>query len=132
GPVVPLKSCIQVLNGFGKSLEVILPKLREGYITADAKLARHLALENPEAFFLAPTGETFHNVTVTGGKQRNEGPLSIKRELREVVKMMAELEGAIRAEDSRILHLGYELSDLTGLLARMEDEMRAAEMQAMT
>src|SRR6185503_6887971 len=26
-PIVPLKSCIKVLNGFGKSLEVILPKL---------------------------------------------------------------------------------------------------------
>ena len=28
-PVVPLKSCIRVLDGFGKSLEVILPKLRQ-------------------------------------------------------------------------------------------------------
>ncbi|MCU1308995.1 MAG: condensin subunit Smc, partial [Candidatus Angelobacter sp.] len=62
--VVPLTRCIQVLNGFGKSLEVILPKLRGGYIAPDAALARELALENPDAFYLAPTGETFHNVTV--------------------------------------------------------------------
>ena len=58
---MPLTRCIQVLNGFGKSLEVIFPKLRSGYIAPDATLARELALENPDAFYLAPTGETFHN-----------------------------------------------------------------------
>jgi len=35
--VVPLKSCIRVLNGFGRSLEAILPKLREGYVTPDSE-----------------------------------------------------------------------------------------------
>ena len=69
-PIVPLKNCIRVLNGFGKSLEVILPKLRDGYIVPDAAFARNLALENPQAFFLSQSGECFHNVTVTGGKQR--------------------------------------------------------------
>jgi chromosome segregation protein len=33
------------------------------------------ALENPDAFFLSKSGECFH-MTVTGGKQRAEGPLS--------------------------------------------------------
>ncbi len=131
GEVVPLKNCIQVLNGFGKSLEVILPKLREGYITADAKIARHLALENPEAFFLSPNGETFHNVTVTGGKQRSEGPLSMKRELREVLKQCADLEAAIGNEEHRIYEVGREISDLTSLLARLETELREAETLSM-
>ena len=30
--VVPLRDCVRVLDGFGSSLEVILPKLREGYV----------------------------------------------------------------------------------------------------
>ncbi|HMC31642.1 MAG TPA: AAA family ATPase, partial [Candidatus Angelobacter sp.] len=34
--LVSLKNCIRVLDGFGRSLEVVLPKLRDGYITADA------------------------------------------------------------------------------------------------
>ena len=72
-----------MLDGFGSSLEVILPKLREGYVTPDAETARNLALENPHAFFLAPSGECFHNVTVTGGKPSVEGPLALKRELRD-------------------------------------------------
>ena len=97
--IVPLKSTIRVLDGFGKSLEVILPKLRDGYIVPDPGFARELALSNPDAFFLSQSGECFHNVTVTGGKQRAEGPLSMKRELRDVLRLMADLEGALRHEE---------------------------------
>jgi chromosome segregation protein len=130
--VVPLTRCIQVLNGFGKSLEVILPKLRDGYIASDAKLARELALENPEAFYLAPTGETFHNVTVTGGKQRSEGPLSLKRELRDVTKVLGDLELEMRAEEAKLRLLSHEIQELTHLLERLEGELREAEKQALT
>jgi chromosome segregation protein len=130
--LVPLKSCIRVLNGFGRSLEVILPKLRDGYIAPDAGVARNLALENPDAYFLSSSGECFHNVTVTGGKQRSEGPLSLKRELRELVKLVAQLEEAIQAEQTKIQTLGRELSELTKLLANLEEERREAEKQALT
>src|ERR1700730_1728799 len=41
--IVPLKHAIRVLNGFGRSLEVILPKLRDGYIVPDPDFARALA-----------------------------------------------------------------------------------------
>jgi chromosome segregation protein len=131
-PVVPLKSTIRVLDGFGKSLEVILPKLRDGYIVPDSGIGRELALENPDAFFLAPSGECFHNVTVTGGRQRAEGPLSMKRELRDVAKLMNDLEGALRHEEGRVLILGRDIKDLTSLLERLEGEKREAEKQSMT
>ena len=130
--IIPLKNAIRVLNGFGRSLEVILPKLRDGYIVPDPKFARELALENPESFFLSQSGECFHNVTVTGGKQRAEGPLSMKRELRDVLRVLVELEGALRNEETRVLTLGHEIKDLTSLLDRLEGEKREAEKQAMT
>jgi chromosome segregation protein len=130
--VVPLKHCIRVLNGFGKSLEVILPKLGNGYIVPDPAAGRDLALENPDAFFLSQSGECFHNVTVTGGKQRNQGPLSMKRELREVLAQMGELERAMAEQEMRVAALGREIAELTGLLQRLEDDKRAAERQAMT
>jgi chromosome segregation protein len=131
-PIVPLKNAIRVLNGFGRSLEVILPKLRDGYIVPDPAFARELALENPDAFFLSQSGECFHNVTVTGGKQRAEGPLSMKRELRDVLRQVGELEQALRHEEMRVLTLGRELKDLTSRLDRLEGEKREAEKQAMT
>ena len=130
--LVSLKNCIRVLNGFGRSLEVVLPKLRDGYIAPDSIIARNLALENPDAYFLSSTGECFHNVTVTGGKQRTEGPLSLKRELRELVRLAAELEAATQNEQGKVQVLGRELAELTKLLARLEDERREAEKQALT
>jgi chromosome segregation protein len=129
--ILPLKNTIRVLNGFGKSLEVILPKLRDGYIVPDPQLGRELALENPDAFFLSQSGECFHNVTVTGGKQRSEGPLSMKRELRDVTRLLGELEEALRHEEMRVLTLGREIKESSSLLERLEQEKREADSQAM-
>ncbi|HET9184308.1 MAG TPA: chromosome segregation protein SMC [Candidatus Angelobacter sp.] len=131
-PIVRLKDCIRVLDGFGRSLEVILPKLRDGYIAPDVNTARSLALSNPDAYFLSSDGEVFHNVTVTGGKQRKEGPLSLKRELRDVVKACTELEAAIQNEQQKINTLTRELKELTTLLGNLEEERREAEKQALT
>jgi chromosome segregation protein len=130
--IVPLKSCVRVLNGFGRSLEVVLPKLGNGYIVPDSDTGRSLALENPDAFFLSQSGECFHNVTVTGGKQRSEGPLSMKRDLREVQRHMEELERSLRDQEARVGRLGKEISELTSLLDNLEAEKREAEKQAIT
>ena len=130
--IVPLKSTIRVLDGFGKSLEVILPKLRDGYIVPGSDTARGLALENPDAFFLSQSGECFHNVTVTGGKQRAEGPLSMKRELREVMRQLEDLERALRDEEMKVLTLGREIKEFTSLLERLEGDKRESEHQSMT
>ncbi|MGH9496817.1 MAG: chromosome segregation protein SMC, partial [Candidatus Sulfotelmatobacter sp.] len=130
--IIPLKNTIRVLDGFGKSLEVILPKLRDGYIVPESNVARNLALENPDAFFLSQGGECFHNVTVTGGKQRTEGPLSMKRELREVMRSLEDLERALREEETHVLTLGHEIRDFSSLLERLEEEKREAELEAMT
>ncbi len=130
--VLPLKNSIRVLNGFGKSLEVILPKLGNGYIVPDPAVARELALSSPDAFFLSQTGECFHNVTVTGGKQRSEGPLSMKRELCDVLRLLEELERALREKEIFALTLGREIKETASLLDRLEDEKREAEKQAMT
>jgi len=130
--IVPLKHAIRVLNGFGRSLEVILPKLRDGYIVPEPAFARELALSNPDAFFLSQSGECFHNVTVTGGKQRSEGPLSMKRELRDVMRLMADLEAALRDNEIRVITLGREIKELASRLDRLETEKRNAEKQAMT
>ncbi len=131
-PVLPLKNCIRVLNGFGKSLEVILPKLGNGYITPDPFLARELALENPDAFFLSKTGECFHNVTVTGGRQRAEGPLSMKRELRDVLRQAEEIERALSDGEQAVARLAREITELSSLREQLQAEHREAEREAMT
>ena len=116
-----------MLDGFGTSLEVILPKLREGYVTPDAGIARSLALENPHAFFLAPSGECFHNVTVTGGKPRAEGPLAIKRELRETQQKLDAARARTSSGRDARSHPQRTLAEQTRLLEAKSEDRRAAE-----
>jgi chromosome segregation protein len=129
-PIVPLRNCIRVLDGFGRSLEVILPKLREGYVAPDSETARTLALENPSAFFLAPSGECFHNVTVTGGKPGAEGPLALKRELRETQQKLTSVERELGQAELRSAALAKTLAELTRTLDAKSEERRVAERES--
>jgi chromosome segregation protein len=56
----------------------------------------------------------------------------MKRELRDVLRQLGELEQALRHEEMRVLTLGREMKDLSSLLDRLEGEKREAEKQAMT
>jgi chromosome segregation protein len=128
--VVPLKDCIRVLDGFGKSLEVILPKLREGFIAPDEGTARTLALSNPQSFFLSPNGETFHNVTVTGGRQREQGPLALKRELAEVQEKLGALEMELSHSELATAALAREIGELQQTLEAKNIERRDTERES--
>jgi chromosome segregation protein len=125
--IVPLRHCIRVLDGFGRSLEAILPKLREGYVAQDSETARSLALSNPSAFFLAPTGECFHNVTVTGGKPGAEGPLALKRELRATQQKLTQIEQELGHAEMRSGALAKTLAELTQSLDAKSEERRVAD-----
>ena len=128
--VQPLKNCIRVLNGFGRSLEVILPKLREGFIAPDSETARALARDNPEAFFLSPGGETFHNVTVTGGKARSEGPLALKRELRDVQTKLEAVQTELSHTELAVAGLSRQIGEAQHSLEARQNERRDAEREA--
>jgi chromosome segregation protein len=128
--VVPLKECVRVLDGFGKSLEVILPKLREGFVAPDSYTARSLALSNPQAFFLAPSGETFHNVTVTGGRPRAQGPLALKRELVEVQQKVEKAEQELAQTDLRTADLQHQIAALNTTVEGKTHERRDAERES--
>jgi chromosome segregation protein len=128
--VVPLKECVRVLDGFGKSLEVILPKLREGFVAPDSYTARSLALSNPHAFFLSPSGETFHNVTVTGGRARSQGPLALKRELTDVQQKVEKAEQELAQTDLHTAELQHQIAALTTTLDAKTHERRDAERES--
>ncbi|MGB7266886.1 MAG: chromosome segregation protein SMC [Terracidiphilus sp.] len=132
GPVnepglTPLRDAVKVLNGFGRSLETLLPKLRHGYLAADAIEAQRLALRYLHAYFLTPEGECFHRSTVTGGKPASEGPLALKRELRAIEGRLATLEAdRVRAEDEAEA-LTRAIEGLTGEMEARGEDRRHAE-----
>ena len=127
---VALKDCVRVLNGFGNSLEGMLPKLRDGFIAQDVDTARRLATEHPKGFFLAPSGEAFHNATVTGGRVREQGPLALKRELSEVQQKLDAAEAELAQAETEAAGLERDLRELTATLDGKTLERRDAERES--
>ena len=127
--VTPLKDSIRVLNGFGRSLESILPKLRYGYLAGSSGEARQLAAKHPHAFFLTPEGESFHNATVTGGKPASEGPLALKRELRETESRLAELDSGLAQAETEAAALTRSIEEVTAQLEARSEQRRQSETE---
>ena len=128
GPgLTPLKDSIRVLNGFGGSLEGILPKLKYGYLVEDSAEAQKLAEKHAHAYFLTRGGECFHNATVTGGKPASEGPLALKRELREAETKLAKLEAGLAGAESEAASLTRAIEEMTAQLEGNSEERRLAE-----
>jgi chromosome segregation protein len=128
--IVPLTECVRVLNGFGRSLEVLLPKLRDGFVAPDANTARTLALQHPDGYFLSPTGETFHGSMVTGGRPSSGGPLALKRELKEVEAKLTALQQELAETDRRTAELQHELAAQNAQIEAKNHERRDAEREA--
>jgi chromosome segregation protein len=126
----PLKDAIRVQEGFARSLETILPKLRHGYLVDDAIRAKTLAGEFGFAFFLTPEGECFHNGTVTGGKPASEGPLALKRELREAENRLGKMEIALAQAESEAAALTRALEEMSAQLESSSAERRHVETEA--
>jgi len=131
GPgLIPLKDSIRVLNGFGRSLESILPKFKHCYLVEDSGQAQRLAAQHPHAYFLTLEGECFHNGTVTGGKPASEGPLALKRELREAEGKLGKLEINLGQAEMEAAALTRTIEALTSRLDASSAERRQVETEA--
>lgn len=126
----PLREAIKVLNGLGRSLETILPKLRHGYIATSAAQAQALAPRYPLAYFLTPEGECFHASTVTGGKPASEGPLALKRELREAEARLASINEELNQSEEKTSALVRAIEDLSAQLDAAGEQRRQAEAES--
>jgi chromosome segregation protein len=128
--LTPLRESIRVLNGFGRSLEAILPKLGHGYLVDDSNAAQQLSTQHTHAFFLTLEGECFHNGTVTGGKPASEGPLALKRELRQAETRVAGIEANLAQAELEAAELTRTIEEMTAQLEATSEERRLAEREA--
>jgi chromosome segregation protein len=127
--LTPLKDAIKVLNGFGRSLQSILPKLTHGYLVDDPGEAMRLAARYRHAYFLTKEGECFHNGTVTGGKPASEGPLALKRELREAENKLAALESGLAKAEAEGAALTRAIEEMAAQLETRSAERRQTETE---
>jgi len=127
---VPLRDCIRVKPELAASLESTLLRLRQGFITLDSATARTLALQHPQAYFLSPTGETFHNTTVTGGRPSAQGPLALKRELGELQQKIEVAEQELARTDQATAALQQQIVLLNADIDRKTHERRDFEHES--
>jgi chromosome segregation protein len=128
--LIPLHSTIRVLNGFRGHLEAMLPKLLHGYLAPDAATARELSVRHPHAWFLTPSGECFHSATVSGGKQAAEGPLAVKRELRDAERKLATISADLEKVEADAVAAARSIEELTGRLEHATEMRRQSERDA--
>jgi chromosome segregation protein len=128
--VTPLREQVRLLNGFGHTLETILPKLRDGYLVETAELAQTMANDHAHGYFLTPEGECFHNATVTGGKPASAGPLVLKRELREAEMRLSAIERDLGQAEFEAAALTRQIEELSARLEARSEERRKAEREA--
>ncbi len=128
--VTVLRNAIRVKEAFTHSLDQTLPRLRDGYIAPDAATARTLALQHPEAWFLTPSGETFHHLTVTGGRPSAQGPLALKRELHDVQQKVEKAERELEETDQATATLQHRIAQLNTDIDGKTHERRDLERES--
>ncbi|WP_263385318.1 chromosome segregation protein SMC [Granulicella arctica] len=128
--VTPLREAIRVKAEFTQALDQTLPRFRNGYITTDTETARTLALQHPEAYFLTPTGETFHHLTVTGGRPSAQGPLALKRELNDVQQKVEKAERELEQTDQETANLQHQNAQLNADIDGKTHERRDLERES--
>jgi len=128
--LVPMRQTIRVLNGFGRTLEGILAKLRNGYLAPDAETARTLAATYAHGFFLAPSGECFHNGTVSGGKPAAEGPLAVKRDLRDTQRKLEAVDAELARVEVEAVAAARAIEEMAARLELSNEQRRQAERDA--
>ncbi|QMV20045.1 chromosome segregation protein SMC [Granulicella sp. 5B5] len=129
--VIALRDCVRANRGFGRSLETLLPKLRDGFIAPDAATARKLAAEYPQGFFLAPSGETFQHLTVTGGKTAGgQGPMALNHELGELQTKLQSVETELAQTEQTTATLAREIAEHNQTVESKNHERRDAERES--
>jgi len=130
GIVARLQDVLRLTNGLSQAPAELLPRLARCFIASDRTAAQRLAMQYPDLYFLLPDGVCYHGHAVSGGRKTGQGPLGLKRELREVsaqveekqrvVETTAESLQAVQEEAAR---LGEELEVLR---ARQQQEEKEA------
>jgi len=127
GVLGSLAGCLRFTNGLAGTAGALLPKLERSCLVADTETGRVLAEEHPELYFLTPQGEWFHGGTVTAGQAGRGGPLSLKRELREMTRAIADRGVVMEQSAERLQYITELITEQESALQRLTRELQEAE-----
>ncbi len=119
GLVARLSDSLRLTNGFKDKASGLLPRVALCFLAEDRASAQRLAAAYPHLYFLLPDGVCYHGHTLTGGNKTGAGPLAMKREARELAKVLegrtADLDGAQKRNEALV----QEIQSLEAELERL-------------
>ena len=122
-----LADSIRLTNGLSGAASSLLPRLRGCYLVEDEEAARRLAVQYPDLSFLLPDGVCYRGHTVRGGKPGTSGPLSLKRELRELTPKIAAAETSLREALAMASRAEDEIENKSAELETVKSECQETE-----
>ena len=131
GIVARLSDCLRLVNGLRDRAQDLLPRLARCFIAEDRAAARRLASQYPHLYFLLPDGVCYHGYALSGGTKRSSGPLSLKRELRELVVVVQNKQRELDEKAVRLESLDREIVLFEEELERLRGEQQMQEKDAL-
>ena len=122
---------LRLTNGLSHQAATMLPRLSNCYLAPDAEAGRELAAAHPELYFLLPTGQCYHGRMLSGGHKKTSGPLALKRELREVAKVLVEQDRSLTERTQGFENLNIEIASLEHDLDRLRSLQQTSEKDAL-
>jgi chromosome segregation protein len=117
---------------FDSRVKHVANYFRNSYVVETADQAWELSERYPNYRFVATTGEVIHGHVVSWGEREALGPLSLKREIRDLDR---QLDGAVRettAREAEVARLEEQLREAEALRNRLVSEVQEIEKTILT
>ncbi len=127
GILAKLTDALRFTNGLTNVPLQTLPRIANCYVVSDRTLARDLAEQFPQCWFLAADGVNYHGHAVSGGKKNGAGPLALKRELREL-SQAEQIKGTeLETAQAHVSELERSIAAVTEQLESLRARQQAQE-----
>ncbi len=127
GTLTKLTDALRWTNGLSDMPIAQLPRIANCFVTSERAVARELATQFPHCWFLTADGVNYHGQAVSGGKKSGAGPLALKRELREMLKLEGIKQADMSAAQERLNDLERNVNTLGEELDRLRSQQQAQE-----
>ena len=127
--VAPLTELVRFEGTLESEAELVLNAVRSAFVVANPETAEDLALRYPTFHFLTPEGEHYHYRLVRGGSRTNQGPLALRRELRDLTREAEDLAPRTQAAEEAKEAASERLKELELQGERLLGERQEAEKQ---
>ncbi|HVB35303.1 MAG TPA: chromosome segregation protein SMC [Patescibacteria group bacterium] len=130
GVVAPMDRLVNFRRPLGEAAKAFLPRLRSAFLVETAAAAESLAQAHPHKHFVTADGTWYHGRVVSGGRPGEAGPLSLKRELRQIEAETLRIETQLAERETTLESLEAQIGELSTAAEQARIEALAAEKSA--